>query len=250
MAMKGKSAVVTGAGMGIGRAIALGFADEGVSVVIADINEAAGRETVELVRKKGGNAVFVKCDVSKREDVKTMVATAVKEFGSLDYGCNNAGIHPEVAPVPFTEIQDDQWDLVMSVNLKGVLYCMQEELRQMEKQGFGVIVNTASMAGLLVEPGFPVYTVSKHGVMGLTKSAAFMYVKKGTRINAICPAPVDTPMYRAAPKEVSQMLEAILPMGRVATEQEVAGAVMYLCSDTASYITGIGLPIDGGVGLA
>jgi NAD(P)-dependent dehydrogenase (short-subunit alcohol dehydrogenase family) len=249
MATKGKSAVVTGAGMGIGRAIALGFAVEGVGVVVADINENAGQETVDLIRRKGGKAVFVKCDVSKREDVKAMVATAVKEFGSLDYACNNAGIHPEVAPVPFPEVKQELWDLTMAVNLNGVFYCMQEELRQMEKQSFGVIVNTASLAGLLSEPGFPVYTASKYGVIGLTKSAAFEYAKKGIRVNAVCPCPVDTPMWRTAPKEVADMLVTLLPMGRPSTPEEVAGAVMYLCSDVASYITGVGLPIDGGVSI-
>jgi NAD(P)-dependent dehydrogenase (short-subunit alcohol dehydrogenase family) len=248
MAMKGRSAMVTGAGMGIGRAIALAFADEGVGVVVADINPGAGQETVELIRKKGGKAFFVECDVSKREDAKAMVETAVKEFGSLDYACNNAGIHPN-APVPFPEINDDEWDILMGVNLKGVFLCMKEELRQMEKQGSGVIVNTASLAGLLVEPGFPLYTVSKHGVLGLTKSAAFEYVKKGIRVNAICPSPVDTPMWRSAPKEVSDMLVAMLPMGRPATAEEISGAVMFLCSDSASYITGASLVIDGGISI-
>jgi NAD(P)-dependent dehydrogenase (short-subunit alcohol dehydrogenase family) len=245
--MTGKAAVVTGAAMGIGRAVALGFAEEGVGVIVADINAEAGKETVELIEKAGGTAFFVQCDVTKEEEIKAMVDAAEREFGRLDYACNNAGIHPEVAPQPFPEIENSLWDLTMEVNLKSVFLCMKQELASMEKQGAGAIVNVASMAGLLAEPGFPVYTASKHGVVGLTKSAAFEYVKKGIRINAVCPAPVDTPMLAAAPKEVLDMLNQMLPMGRVATMEEVAGAVIWLCSDAASYINGIGMPIDGGV---
>jgi len=244
--MAGKAAVVTGAGMGIGRAVALAFAKEGAGVVVADINADAAKETVELVEKAGGKALFVQCDVTKEEEIKAMVEAAEREFGRLDYACNNAGIHPEVVPKPFPEIENSLWDLVMEVNLKSVFLCMKQELSSMEKQGAGAIVNMASMAGLLSEPGFPVYTASKHGVVGLTKAAAFEYAKKGIRINAVCPVPVDTPMLAAAPQEVLDMLKQLLPMGRVATMEEVAGAVIWLCSDAASYINGIGLPIDGG----
>jgi NAD(P)-dependent dehydrogenase (short-subunit alcohol dehydrogenase family) len=245
--MAGKAAVVTGAGMGIGRAVALGFAEESVGVVVADINAEAGKETVELVEKAGGKAFFVQCDVTKEVEIKAMVEAAEREFGRLDYACNNAGIHPETAPQPFPEIENALWDLTMEVNLKSVFLCMKQELTSMEKQGAGVIVNVASMAGLIAEPGSPVYTASKHGVVGLTKSAAFEYAKKGIRINAVCPAPVDTPMLAAAPRQVLDMLKQLLPMGRVATMEEVAGAVIWLCSDAASYMNGIGLPIDGGL---
>jgi NAD(P)-dependent dehydrogenase (short-subunit alcohol dehydrogenase family) len=227
--------------------VALGFAEEGVGVIVADINADAGKETVELVEKAGGKACFVTCDVTKEEEIKAMVEAAEREFGRLDYACNNAGIHPEVVPQPFPEIDNALWDLTMEVNLKSVFLCMKQELASMEKQGAGAIVNVASMAGLLAEPGSPLYTTSKHGVVALTKSAAFEYAKKGIRINAVCPAPVDTPMLSAAPKEVLGMLTQLLPMGRVATTEEVAGAVIWLCSDAATYTNGIGLPIDGGL---
>ena len=246
--LSGKSALVTGAGMGIGRAIALAFAREGVSVVVADVNSAAGEETVGLIQEAGGKAAFVQCNVSDKEDVKKMVETAVSLFGSLDYACNNAGIHT-TAPVPFPELDDAVWDRLMNVNLKGVFLCMKEELRQMEKQSSGAIVNIASLAGISVDPVDTIYTTSKHGVMGLTKAAAFEYVKKGVRINAVCPAPVNTPMFQSAPQEVQQMLSIMLPMGRPATPEEIVGAVMYLCSDAATYVTGTGLIIDGGVSL-
>ena len=246
--LSGKSALVTGAGMGIGRAIALAFAREEVGVVVADVNTAAGEETVRLIQETGGKAVFAQCNVSAKEDVKMMVETAVSQFGRLDYAINNAGIHT-TAPVPFTELDDTLWDRLMNVNLKGVFLCMQEELRQMEKQSGGAIVNVASLAGIFVDPVDTIYTASKHGVMGLTKAAAFEYVKKGVRINAVCPAPVNTPMLQSAPQEVQQLLVTMLPMGRPATPDEIVGAVMYLCSDAASYVTGTGLIIDGGVSL-
>ncbi len=232
--------------MGIGRAIALAFAREGAGVVVADINANAGKETVELIGKAGGKSVFAQCDVTKGEEVKAMVETTVREFGRLDFACNNAGIHAPSVPTPLPEIDEAVWDRLMEVNLKSVFICMKHEIPVMEKQGAGVIVNTASLAGLLVEPGFPFYTVSKHGVMGLTKAVAFDYVKKGIRVNAVCPAPVDTPMLASAPKQVLDMLMTMLPMGRVAKPEEIAGAVIWLCSDAASYITGIGLVIDGG----
>jgi NAD(P)-dependent dehydrogenase (short-subunit alcohol dehydrogenase family) len=247
--MKGRTALVTGAGMGIGRAIALAFAQEGANVAVADMNIDAGNKTVQLIEKTG-NALFVACDVSKEADVKAMVETTVKEFGRLDYACNNAGIHPQAMAAPIPETDESLWNLVMDVNLKSVFLGLKYELPVMEKQGSGAIVNTASLAGLLVEPGFPLYTVCKHGVVGLTKAAAFEYVRKGIRINAVCPAPVNTPMLQAAPKEVLSNLMTLLPLGRAATAEEIAGAVMYLCSDIASYLTGVCLPVDGGVSLA
>jgi NAD(P)-dependent dehydrogenase (short-subunit alcohol dehydrogenase family) len=247
--MKGRTALVTGAGMGIGRAIALAFAKEGANVVVADINAEAGNETAILVGKSS-KGLFMICDVSKEADVKAVVEATVNEFGRLDYACNNAGIHPQELATPIHQTDEAFWYRIMDVNLKSVFLCMKHELRFMEKQGAGVIVNTASLAGLLCEPGFPLYTVAKHGVVGLTKAAAFEYVKKGIRVNAVCPSPVDTPMLQAAPKEVFDMLMGMLPMGRVATAEEVAGAVMYFCSDIASYQTGVCLPVDGGVSLA
>jgi len=245
--MTGKVALVTGAGMGIGRATALAFAHEGANVVVADKNADAGKETVELIGKAGSKAVFAQCDVTNGEEVKAMVETAMREFGRLDFACNNAGIHAPSMPTPIPETDDALWDLVMNVNMKSVFVCMKHEIPPMEKQGSGVIVNMASLAGIVADPGFALYTASKHGVVGLTKAAAFDYAKKGIRINAVCPSPVDTPMVASAPKEVLNMLVATLPMGRLAKAEEIASAVVWLCSDLAAYVTGIGLVIDGGL---
>ncbi len=242
--LAGRTALVTGAGMGIGRAVALAFAQAGANVVVADVNGDAGAETVGVIG--AAKALFLACDVSKENDVKAMVESAVERFGRLDYACNNAGIHPLEMATPLTHTDESLWYRIMDVNLKSVFLCMKYELQHMERQGSGAIVNTASLAGLLCEPGFPLYTTCKHGVVGLTKAAAFEYIRKGIRINAVCPAPVDTPMLRAAPKEVLDGLAALLPMGRVASAEEVAGAIMYLCSDVAACQTGICLPVDGG----
>jgi NAD(P)-dependent dehydrogenase (short-subunit alcohol dehydrogenase family) len=245
--MIGKVALVTGAGMGIGFATALAFAQEGANVVAADIDGGAGKETVRLIEQAGAKGLFVKCDVSKAQEVKAMVEATVGQFGRLDFACNNAGIHAPSVPTPLPEIDDALWDRVMEVNMKSVFMCMKHEIPPMERQGSGVIVNIASLAGLVSEPGFAVYTASKHGVMGLTKAAAFDYAKKGIRINAVCPAPIDTPMVSSAPKEVLAMLMTGIPMGRLGKAEEVAGAVIWLCSDLAAFVTGIGLVMDGGV---
>ena len=245
--MKNKVALVTGGGMGIGQAVCLSFANQGVKVVVADINQKAGEETVKLVEAAGSEAIFVSCDVTKLQDIEYAVAMAEKSFGQLDYACNNAGIHPESPPNPFRDLDDAIWDAAMEVNLKSVFRCMKKELVAMEKHGSGAIVNVASLASLLAEPHSPAYTASKHGVIGLTKSAAFEYAKSGIRINAVCPSVVETPMFDAAPEEYKKMLVTMLPAGRFATAKEVAEAVVWLCSDAASYINGVGLPIDGGV---
>jgi NAD(P)-dependent dehydrogenase (short-subunit alcohol dehydrogenase family) len=245
--MKGKVAIVTGGGMGIGRAICVAFAEKGVNVVVADINQEAAEETVKLVTDAGSKAVFVKCDVTNVDDIEASVAAAESHFGQLDYACNNAGIHPETPPNPLRDLDDQIWDLAMEVNLKSVFRCMKKQLAAMEKHGSGAIVNVASLAGLLAEPQSPAYTASKHGVIGLTKAAALEYGPSGIRINAVCPSPVDTPMLEKAPQEFRNMLISMLPAGRFATSEEVAGAVVWLCSDSASYINGIGLPVDGGV---
>lgn len=245
--MTGKTAVITGAGMGIGRAAALEFAEAGANVVVADIDPVAGKETVGLIEESRG--MFVPCDVSNESEVRALFDATLRHFGRLDFACNNVGIHPQEMATPLSETDQALWDRIMTVNLKSVFLCMKYELQIMEKQGSGVIVNTASLAGLLCEPGFPLYTVSKHGVVGLTKAAALEYLKKGIRVNAVCPAPVDTPMLRAAPQSVFDRLLTMLPMGRVAQPREVAGAIFYLCSDSASYLTGLCLPIDGGAAI-
>jgi NAD(P)-dependent dehydrogenase (short-subunit alcohol dehydrogenase family) len=244
--MEGKVMLVTGAGRGIGRAIALAFAYEGTSVVVVDVNPVWGNETVELLEKIGGRAVFQQCDVTKGEEVKLTIEATIKEFGRLDYACNNAGIHNET-PEQLHDLDEAIWDRIIDVNLKGVMLCMKHEASHMLKQGGGVIVNIASMAGIVHEPGSYAYTVSKHGVMGLTKAAAFEYAKAGIRVNAICPAVIDTPMFAAAPEEVKQALLPLHPIGRFGKPEEVAAAVMWLCSDLSAFVTGTGVILDGGV---
>jgi len=242
--MTGRVALVTGAGMGIGRAVALAFANEGASVVVADTNANAGKETVELVEKAGSKAIFVLCDVSKGEDVKAMVETTVKQFGRLDFACNNAGIHNPL-PEKLAELDENMWDRVIAVNLKGVMFCMKHEAPVMLKQAAGVIVNISSLAGLFCEPGSYAYTAAKHGVIGLTKAAAFEYAKTGVRVNAVCPGVIETPMLISSPEEVKQMLLAMFPMGRFGKPEEVAAAVIYFCSDLAGFVTGTTISLDG-----
>ena len=242
----GRSALVTGAGSGIGRAIALDFAKEGAHVVVADVDIAGGADTVEQVERAGSKAIFVKCDVTKTQEVEALVETAVTEFGRLDYACNNAGIHP-LTPALFADIDENMFDRVVEVNQKGVFLCMKYEIRQMQKQGGGVIVNTASVAGLIAEPMGAAYTASKHAVMGLTKAAAFEYAKNGIRVNAVCPGVIETPMFAKATEDLRKHLLTMHPIGRLGKPEEVAGAVMWLCSDLAGFVTGTGVVLDGGL---
>lgn len=242
----GKIALVTGASSGIGRAIALAFAKEGARVVVVDVDADGGKETVKQVKDTGSKAMFVKCDITKAGEIRAMIEAIVKEFGRLDYACNNAGIHNQL-PETLTEADEVMWDQIIDVNLKGVFLCMKYEIQQMKKQGSGVVVNIASLAGLLAEPWSYAYTASKHGVMGLTKTAALEYAKAGIRINAVCPAVVETPMFARAPDELRQILLNMHPMGRCGKPEEVAGAVMWLCSDLAGFATGSGLVLDGGI---
>jgi NAD(P)-dependent dehydrogenase (short-subunit alcohol dehydrogenase family) len=245
MTWSGAVSLVTGAGSGIGRAVAQAFADEGLRVVVADIDEKEGQGTVRQIREAGGEALFLLCDVSREEMVKSTVEAAVKEWGRIDYACNNAGIH-NAFPGPLVDLDRDQWDRILSVNLTGVFLCMKHEIQQMVNQGVGVIVNVASAAGLVAEPGSPAYTAAKHGVMGLTKVAALDCIHDGIRINAVCPACVDTPMLASAPEEVRQYLRSLHPIGRFGKPEEVAAAVLYLCSDLAGFTTGTGIVLDGG----
>lgn len=244
--MKGKIALVTGAGSGIGRAITMAFSEHGAHVVVADISQKEADETVSLISSKGVEAVFRPCDVSKADDVKALVEGIVKEYGRLDYAVNNAGIHnPYVEFLP--DADEGIWDSIIAVNLKGVFLCMKYETKVMLERGCGVIVNIASMSGLLGEPGSYAYVASKHGIMGLTKTAAYEFADKGIRINAVCPAAVDTPGMAKAPPDFRQKYTDSNPMKRMARPEEIAGAVMWLCSDIAGFVTGTGLVIDGGV---
>jgi NAD(P)-dependent dehydrogenase (short-subunit alcohol dehydrogenase family) len=240
-----KVALVTGAGSGIGRAAALLFANEGASVVAADIHRAAAEETARLIAESGGTAIACEVDVSDPASVGAMVTAAVDAFGQLDWAFNNAGISP--TPKPLTEHTPAEWQRVIDVNLSGVFYCLQQELRQMVEQGTGgAIVNTSSGAGVVAAPGQPQYTAAKHGVLGLTKQAAQEYVRNGIRVNAILPGMTDTPPMREYLEGNEGMLR-MLPGGRLATPEEVARTAVWLCTDAASYVSGVSLVVDGGL---
>ena len=245
--LMGKAALVTGAGLGLGRATALAFAREGAKVVVNDINETDGKDTVEMVKKAGGEAIFVKADVSKEKEVEAMVNKAIQTYGRLDCAHNNAGI--DEPPMPFTEHTEEQWDRVIGVNLKGVFLCMKHEIKYMVDHGGGAIVNTSSIAGL-VAAGPPIYVASKHGINGLTKAAAAELGRAGIRVNSICPAGMrGTGLYNRVlaitPDIVDKIKEAV-PLGRDAAPEEVAEVVVWLCSDKASYVNGTAMSVDGG----
>jgi NAD(P)-dependent dehydrogenase (short-subunit alcohol dehydrogenase family) len=244
--MTGKTALVTGAGSGIGRAVAIAFARAGAQVVVADVSPDRGQKTVHLIQETQGTAIFQLCDVSKNGDVQTMVQATVKKFGCLDYACNNAGIH-NPTPESLIEADDEMWNRIIAINLKGVFLSMKHEVRQMLNQGKGVIVNMASLSGICAESGCYAYVAAKHGVMGLTKTAALDYAKKGIRINAVCPGPIDTPGLEEAGKEFRQKLNESNPLGRIGKPEEVASAVLWLCSDLAGFVTGTGIVMDGGI---
>lgn len=246
---QGKLAVITGSGMGMGRAIALMFANHGAKVVVADVNIEKGKETVSIIKDAGGEALFVKVDVSKAAEVEAMVDKAVASYGRLDYACNNAGIGGEAGVT--ADCTEENWDRVIDVNLKGVWLCMKYEIKQMLKNNGGAIVNIASVAALVGGPGIPAYSASKGGVIQLTRTAALEYAKpkEGIRVNAICPSLARTPMgesiYNAQPELEAARLKAH-PMGRMVEPEEVAEAVIWLCSDEASFVTGHIMAVEGG----
>jgi NAD(P)-dependent dehydrogenase (short-subunit alcohol dehydrogenase family) len=245
--LTGKVALVTGAGAGIGRASALAFARAGAKVVVAEINEQRGETTAALCRDAGVDAMFVRCDVSSRADVEVAVNMTIQTYGRLDYAHNNAGI--EGVQAMMAEYPEDVWDSVLDVNLKGVFLCMKYELAAMKKQGFGAIVNTASVAGLSGSRGVAAYVASKHGVVGLTRAAALEYARSGIRINAVCPGTIHTEMIDRFTHGDQHMLEEFAegePVGRMGTPEEVANAVIWLCSDLAGFVTGATLAVDGG----
>lgn len=244
-AFTNKVAIVTGGSFGIGRATALAFSKKGAKVVIADWSE--DNETLNLIKDAGGEAIFVKCDVSKASDVKAMVEKAISTFGRLDYAFNNAGIEGVTAPVQ--DCSEENWDKTIGVNLKGIWLCMKYEIPEILKQGKGVIVNCASIAGLVGYSGLPAYAASKHGVIGLTKTSALECAKLGIRVNAVCPGAIKTPMIdrlTGKKKEVEQQFAAMEPIGRLGQPEEVANAVTWMCSDEASFITGHAMAVDGG----
>jgi NAD(P)-dependent dehydrogenase (short-subunit alcohol dehydrogenase family) len=243
----GQVALVTGASSGMGLAAAQAFAEAGASVVLADINEDALRAATDGLTTAGHRALGVTCDVSDEEEVAALVAHTVATFGRLDMAFNNAGIM--IPPSDAADEPADNFDRVDAINLRGVWACMKHELRQMREQGSGAIVNCSSLGGLVGLPGRASYHASKHGVLGLTKSAALEYAPRGVRINAVCPGTIDTPMVaRMIENGELDMAEATenQPIGRLGHADEIAAAVLWLCSAAASFVIGVALPVDGG----
>ena len=243
----GKVALVTGAASGIGRATALAFAQAGANVVVADVLEVDGVKTAQLIEEMGVRVLFVKCDVSSESEVKNLMNRTVETFGRLDYAVNNAGSEGKVGNT--VDCTTENWDRVIAVDLKGVWLCMKNEIPQMVKQGSGSIVNISSIAGLIGFQSIPAYVAAKHGVIGLTKTAALEYAKTGGRINAVCPGVIQTPMIDRFVHGEAQARQALVsgePVGRVGKPEEIANAVVWLCSDGASFVTGHPLVVDGG----
>lgn len=244
----GQVALVTGAGNGIGRATALAFAAQGLKVVVSDVDVNGGEGTVAHIRDAGGTASFVRCDVTRDAEVKALVEATVSTYGRLDYAFNNAGIDIEKGKL--ADSTEAEFDALMNVNVKGVWLCLKHQIPVMLAQGGGAIVNTASVAGLLAAPKMAIYSATKHAVIGLTKSAAIEYGKKNIRVNAVCPAVIDTEMFRradAADPKKGAFARAMHPIGRIGKAEEIAAAVLYLCSDAAGFTTGVALPVDGGL---
>jgi NAD(P)-dependent dehydrogenase (short-subunit alcohol dehydrogenase family) len=243
----GKVAFVTGAANGIGRATALAFAREDASVVIADVSEQDNHETARMITELGGRALAVKCDVSRAEDVKAALDRAVETFGRLDFAFNNAGIEQPITAA--ANLTEEEWDRIMRINLRSVFLCMKYEIALMLKQGGGAIVNTSSGAGVKGFKGQAAYAAAKHGVIGLTKSAALDYAPQNLRINAVCPGIVATPMmdrFTGGTSEGEQRVVAQEPVGRMGRPEEIAAAVVWLCSDAAAFVIGHAMVVDGG----
>jgi NAD(P)-dependent dehydrogenase (short-subunit alcohol dehydrogenase family) len=246
--VNGKIALVTGGGSGIGRATALVFAREGAKIVIADVVVSGGEETVRLIKAAGGEAVFVKADVSKAADVEALIKQTVDTYGRLDCAFNNAGIEGDMAST--VDCTEENWDRTVAIDLKGVWLCLKYEIPQMLKQGGGAIVNTASVAGLVGFSGLPAYVAAKHGVNGLTKTAALEYAKAGIRVNAVCPGVIKTPMVDrlfSSQPHAGEAIAALEPVGRLGKPEEIGEAVVWLCSDAASFVTGLPMAVDGGL---
>jgi NAD(P)-dependent dehydrogenase (short-subunit alcohol dehydrogenase family) len=244
--LDGGVAIVTGASSGIGRSSALFYARDGASVVVSDLDEKGGEETVRQIEDAGGTAMFVRADVSKPEECERLVAQTMERFGRLDFACNNAGIGGEASTTGEYEIEE--WDRVIAINLSGVFYGMRYQIPAMLENGGGAIVNVASVLGAVGFGTAPAYVAAKHGVVGLTKTAALEHAQQGVRVNAIGPAFIQTPMIAAleADRETRDMLVSLHAMGRLGTADEVAELVVFLSSDAASFITGSYHAVDGG----
>ncbi len=248
--LKHKVVLITGAASGIGKAAALAFAENGAKVVVADVNEKQGLSTVNEILSAGGEAIFVKCNVADADEVNNMIETTMLTYESLDVAINNAGISG--MPTRTTDVDHKDFAKVMDINCTGVFYCMQAELKVMVKQTAGVIINTASIAGLRGLPSSLPYVASKHAVVGMTKTAAMEYARQNIRINALCPVFTVTSLFN--PEVMDQISEGLseklkqgIPMKRFSTPQEMADAMLWLASDKASFVTGHALPVDGGL---
>jgi NAD(P)-dependent dehydrogenase (short-subunit alcohol dehydrogenase family) len=239
-----KTAFVTGAASGIGRATAIAFAAEGARVAILDLSEDALQETATAIRSAGGEVLTIACDVSKPEEVEAAVARTVETFGRLDIAFNNAGVEPKSAPV--ADIALEEWDRVLDINLRGTFICMKHELAQMVEQGSGAIVNTSSGAGIRGVAGGAAYAASKHAIIGLTRSAAIDYAKQGIRVNAVLPGNIETPMMdRYTDGDIQKAID-LEPVGRLGKPEEIAESVLWMCSDRGGFVTGAATVVDGG----
>lgn len=244
---RNKIALVTGASFGIGRATAVAFAQRGATVVIADWKEDPDGRTLQQIRETGSEGLFVKTDIERTTEVNALFETILATYGRLDYAFNNAGIEGNTAPVH--ECTEENWDRTIAINLKGTWLCMKEEITQMRKQGGGVIVNCASIAGLSGFANLPAYVASKHAVVGLTKTAALENAAAGIRVCAVCPGVIHTPMIDRlthGDPEVEKQYTAMEPVGRMGRPEEIAEAVVWLCSEGASFVTGLSMAVDGG----